>query len=128
VEFHYLLEQAIMLTVDQIQHLSDREFARFWNDVRFVRGSLPSLYARFEAEFARRQGARDEGDKMGTCYYACGCWVTTQMLPPYQTIHVDHCQNHADLFSDEKTLKQMAIEIIEANGIKRIERTTEAKC
>lgn len=47
---------------------------------------------------------------MGTAYFACGCWIKMDMFSG-ETIEVDHCQEHKHLFSQDKSLSQMVIEL-----------------
>ena len=46
-----------------------------------------------------------------TALNLCGCYVTSSMFAESQILSVGHCQEHAHLFSDNKTLKEMAGEI-----------------
>jgi hypothetical protein len=51
---------------------------------------------------------------MGTASFPCGCAVTSSMFSR-MIISVHHCEEHSHLFSDRKSLKQMADEIIAAH-------------
>lgn len=48
---------------------------------------------------------------MGTVMFACGCSVTRSMFGDHDVLSVQHCWQHRHLFSQDKTLRQMAEEI-----------------
>lgn len=47
---------------------------------------------------------------MGGCSFPCGCSTAFDMITG-QTLRVSHCPEHFFLFSDKKTLHQMAVEL-----------------
>lgn len=47
---------------------------------------------------------------MGTTIFSCGCFITKCMFS-HVVLRVGHCPEHSHLFSEDKTLKQMAREI-----------------
>jgi hypothetical protein len=51
---------------------------------------------------------------MGSVYFACGCSITTSMYGEHEVLNVTHCSEHGHLFSQDKTLRQMAEEIRKA--------------
>lgn len=53
---------------------------------------------------------------MGTIHFECGCWISRSMFGDRHVIFVGHCDEHQRLFSENKTLKQMAEEIYEAHS------------
>ena len=52
---------------------------------------------------------------MGTAFFECGCSITTEMGTG-KILSVDHCPDHRHLFSDEKTLREMATELGEVQN------------
>ena len=62
-----------------------------------------------------------------TAVYPCGCHITSSMSVESQILSVGHCQEHAYLFSDNKTLKEMAGEIgrIQHNLLEHINQNGE---
>lgn len=47
---------------------------------------------------------------MGTMFHSCGCAVTSSMFTG-EILNVHHCQEHKHLYSEHKTISQMADEI-----------------
>jgi hypothetical protein len=56
------------------------------------------------------------GRIMGTIYFACGCSISKSMFGDRRVMTVRHCEHHQHLFSENKTLRQMADEIYEAHA------------
>lgn len=48
---------------------------------------------------------------MSTVTFECGCSITSSMYEPYEVLAVRHCLAHYYLYSQNKTIKQMAEEI-----------------
>lgn len=48
---------------------------------------------------------------MGTVMYWCGCAISTWMYGERDVMWVHHCRYHRHLYSQDKTLRQMAEEI-----------------
>lgn len=48
---------------------------------------------------------------MGTVRYECGCLITRSMFGEREVMAVHHCWQHWHLYSQDKTLRQMAAEI-----------------
>jgi len=48
---------------------------------------------------------------MNSVHYACGCSISRSMYGEQEVREVHHCQEHWSLFSQDKTLRQMAAEI-----------------
>jgi hypothetical protein len=53
---------------------------------------------------------------MGTVMYACGCSITRSMFGYRQVLGVVHCEKHNSLYSETKTMKEMADEIMALNS------------
>lgn len=50
---------------------------------------------------------------MSTIVFACGCHISNSMFGEREVMGVGHCQEHHHLFSQDKTLRQMANELRE---------------
>ena len=50
---------------------------------------------------------------MGTVSYACGCYITRSMYGEREVLGFGHCWQHFKLYSQDKTPRQMAEEIVE---------------
>ncbi len=48
---------------------------------------------------------------MSTVGYGCGCWITKSMFGDRPVLSVGHCDMHKYLWSQDKSLRQMAAEI-----------------
>lgn len=48
---------------------------------------------------------------MNTVIFSCGCSISRSMFGEREVREVHHCQQHWNLFSQDKTLRQMAEEI-----------------
>ena len=48
---------------------------------------------------------------MGTVSYGCGCSITTEQFGERQITGVHHCDKHKHLYSEHKTLYQLAFEM-----------------
>jgi hypothetical protein len=48
---------------------------------------------------------------MGTLVFECGCSITSSMFGEREILSVFHCPDHRYLFSQDKTLREMAKEI-----------------
>lgn len=49
---------------------------------------------------------------MSLVVYKCGCSIARSMYGEYEVMSVRHCGEHEHLFSQHKTLTQMAEEIV----------------
>ncbi len=49
---------------------------------------------------------------MGTIFLECGCSVSSSMFGNHKIMGVGHCSDHDHLYSENKTIKQMAEEIM----------------
>jgi hypothetical protein len=50
---------------------------------------------------------------MGTVIFNCGCYISRSMFGERKILKVGHCSTHYYLYSENKTIRQMANEIQE---------------
>jgi len=50
---------------------------------------------------------------MATTQFECGCEISKSMFGEHEILRVSHCPTHRHLFNQDKSLKQMAKEIID---------------
>lgn len=49
---------------------------------------------------------------METIIYVCGCLITRSMFGKREITEIHHCDTHRNLFSQDKSLREMAEELL----------------